>query len=83
MKREAGVYYFYFWYAYAYAPIYFVIKLEENTKRMYVYYLWTRQYFVVSPEHPNISNPLSPYRVREREIERDRLVLKELEKTIG
>ena len=80
MKREAGVYYFYFWYAYAYAPIYYVIKLEHNTSTMLVYYLWTRQYFVVSPQHSNISNPLSPYRVRERELKRDRKVLEELEK---
>jgi hypothetical protein len=82
-RKEAGVYYFYFWYPYVYAPVYFTIKLEANTNLMYVYYLWPKQYFVISPEHLNISNSLSPYRVRKREVERDKSVLKEMMKIIG
>ncbi len=81
-RKDAGVHYYYSWYAYPYAPIYYVVKLHYNEGEMYVYYLWPKQYLVASPDHPNISSPFSLYRLRERELKKDRTILEELEKNI-
>lgn len=82
-RREAGFHYYYFWYAYAYSPIYFVMRIDENEKNVKSYYLWPRQFIVASPGHPNITSPASPYRVRERELERDKKVFKQLMIILG
>jgi len=79
IRKDAGVRYYYYWYAYFYVPVYFVIKLDMNYKMMSIYYLWPRQYLVVSPDHPNISSAYGLYKVRRREVEKDRKILAELD----
>lgn len=72
--------YIHHWYAFAYVPIHFVIKPEKDHSK--VYYLWPRQSLVVSPDHPNLTKTLGPYKVRERELNQDMKALKELGKVL-